>query len=72
MLISSVNFVNKGRGEKFYRREKDTLKEKSEDLTYCKKHAEKISKSKKFVKPTKPTESSDTVRILSLSLLLSK
>ena len=52
MLLSSVNFVNKARAEKHFRREKDRdiLKEKSEDLTYCKKYAEKASKSKKFVK----------------------
>ena len=52
MLLSSVNFVNKARAEKNFRREKDRdiLKEKSEDLTYCKKYAEKTSKAKKLVK----------------------
>ena len=52
MLLSSVNFVNKSRADKNFRREKDrdTLKEKSEDLSYCKKYAEKAAKSKKFVR----------------------
>ena len=58
MLISSVNFINRGRTEKYYRREKgDILKDETpQELTYCKKHADKVSKLKKGYQLKGPSE----------------
>lgn len=51
MLISSINFVNRGRSEKHRREKGDVLKDKSQDFTYCKKQAERIAKLKSWKQP---------------------
>ena len=76
MLISSINFVNRRRSEKNRREKGDVLKDKAQDLTYCKKQAERISKLKNWIQPQEETDLvslsfSLTLSLLSLSLSLS-
>lgn len=56
MLISSINFVNRRRSEKNRREKGDVLKDKAQDLTYCKKQAERISKLKNWIQPQEETD----------------